>query len=476
MATTNKTKKTPKKIVAKKSSPVVKTHGGGLTTSASKIEELTRSTLACMLWEDTSYENGVSIANRIQDLVPQCHATEVANLAITARNTMGLRHAPLWLVVAMLRTGGGHRTLVRSVLPQIVNRPDELSEILSLYWKDGKVPIASSLKKGLSDSFRKFNEYQLAKYNRDKDIKLKDVLFLVHPKAKDPEQQNLWNRLAEDKLITPDTWETELSAGKDKKETFERLIKEKKLGALALIRNLRNMHTNGVDTKLVESAIANMDTSKVFPFNFISAKQHAPMYRESLQNAMLKSARNLPKLKGKTVIVVDVSGSMYGGKISEKSELNRAMGACSLAAIAKEMCESAIIYATGGSDAARKHATIEINGCSGFDLVDKIYGSFNKLGGGGIFLNQVSEYIKKQEGSADRTFVITDEQDCSNTSADSPKNAKPLGNGYILNVNTYKNGIGYDKWTHLTGFSENVIAYIGAYEQFRSTATNASFN
>jgi len=56
-----------------------------------------------------------------------------------------------------------------------------------------------------------FDEYQLAKYNRKNAVKLKDILCLVHPKAKDEIQNDLWKRLLEDRLETPVTWETELS-------------------------------------------------------------------------------------------------------------------------------------------------------------------------------------------------------------------------------------------------------------------------
>jgi hypothetical protein len=87
----------------------------------------------------------------------------------------------------------------------------------------------------------KFDEYSLAKYNRDNAVKLRDVLFLCHAKPKDKEQEALWKKLVEGTLETPDTWEVALSGGNEKKETWERLMQEKKLGGLAFIRNLRNM-------------------------------------------------------------------------------------------------------------------------------------------------------------------------------------------------------------------------------------------
>ena len=81
-------------------------------------------------------------------------------------------------------------------------------------------------------AFRKFNEYQLAKYNQDRAIKLRDVLFMVHAKPKNRAQGKLWKRLVEGELKVPDTWEVALSAsqGEDKKKVWTRLLKEGKLG------------------------------------------------------------------------------------------------------------------------------------------------------------------------------------------------------------------------------------------------------
>ena len=87
----------------------------------------------------------------------------------------------------------------------------------------------------------KFDAYQLAKYDRDGAVRIRDVLFLVHAKPKDADQEKVWKQLVDGELASPDTWEVSLSAGKDKRETFERLIAENKLGGLALLRNLRLM-------------------------------------------------------------------------------------------------------------------------------------------------------------------------------------------------------------------------------------------
>jgi 60 kDa SS-A/Ro ribonucleoprotein len=154
-----------------------RTHEGAPAKLISTQQELRRSVLACMLWEDQFYEDGVAIAGRIRELVPRVAAEKVAALAIEAREKMKLRHAPLLLVREMARLAT-HRHLVAETLFRVVQRADELSEFVALYWSEGKQPLSAQVKKGLAAAFTRFDEYALAKYNRASPVKLRDVLFL----------------------------------------------------------------------------------------------------------------------------------------------------------------------------------------------------------------------------------------------------------------------------------------------------------
>ena len=229
----------------KKSSEVIFTEEGGKANKTTPLNNLRRAVLSSFLFEDSFYENGVGIADRISQLIKVVPAPEVANLAVEARLKFNLRHMPLFLVRELARNNDS-RYLVAEALEKVIQRPDELSEFLALYWKDKKQPLAASVKKGLARAFTKFNEYSLAKYNQDNEIKLRDVLFLCHAKPKDKEQEKLWKKLIDNKLETPDTWEVRLSnsKGQNKKEVWEELLIDNKMGALALLRNLRNFKEN----------------------------------------------------------------------------------------------------------------------------------------------------------------------------------------------------------------------------------------
>src|SRR5499427_7808605 len=206
-----------------------RTHEGAPARNISTELQLRRSVMACLLWESQFYEDGVEIAGRIAELVPKVAAEKVAALAVEAREKMQLRHAPLLLVREMARHAS-QRKLVAETLEQVIQRADELAEFVAIYWKDGRVPLSAQVKKGLAAAFGKFDEYALAKYNRDGQVKLRDVLFLTHAKPVDEKQAALWKRLVDGELATPDTWEVALSGGGDKREQWERLLRERKLG------------------------------------------------------------------------------------------------------------------------------------------------------------------------------------------------------------------------------------------------------
>jgi len=247
-----------------------RTHEGAPAAIITPEQALRRSVLSCMLWEGEFYEDGVQIAGRVHELVPRVAAETVAALAVEAREKMKLRHAPLLLVREMARHAS-HRGLVAETLARVIQRADELAEFVAIYWSGGRQPLSAQVKKGLAQAFTKFDEYALAKYDRAGVVRLRDVLFLSHAKPKDAAQAALWKRLAENELATPDTWEVALSATgraeeeSDKRAVWERLLTDRKLGALALLRNLRNMQEAGVREESVLAALTAMKADRCTP-------------------------------------------------------------------------------------------------------------------------------------------------------------------------------------------------------------------
>jgi hypothetical protein len=426
------------------------THEGGRARRFTPEQELRRSLMNCLLWEDQFYEDGVSIAERMAKLVPAVEPETAAALAVEAREVMKLRHAPLLIVREMARYPA-HRGLVADTLDRIIQRPDELTELLAIYWADvlgpmqqrKRQPVSAQVKKGLAKALTRFDAYQLAKYDRDGPVRIRDVLFLVHAKPKDAAQEKVWKELVDGTLAAPDTWEVSLSSGKDRRETFERLIAEKRLGGLALLRNLRLMQNAGVPQPTIAAAIAAMRTDRVLPYRFIAAARHAPDFEPELESAMLKSLGGHAKLPGATRLLIDVSGSM-DMPLSAQSEMTRLEAACGLAILAREVCEKVEIFTFSNE-------VVKLPPRRGFALRDAIAGSQPH---GGTYLGKaVSEIDRKGL----RLIVFTDEQSHDTVPA-------PKARGTIVNVASYQHGVASGEWQRVNGFSEAIIAWIAASE------------
>jgi len=432
----------------------LRTHEGTPACVLTPEQKLRRTALSCLLWEKEFYEDGLQIAARIRELVPQVAAEKVAALAVEARERMKLRHLPLLLVREMARTAS-HRTLVADTLMRVIQRADELSEFVAIYWLEGRQPLSGQVKKGLAAAFGKFDEYALAKYNRDGAVHLRDVLFLSHARPVDRAQADLWKRLAQNELATPDTWEVSLSSvGRDvvdkeakqeqKRAAWERLLTERKLGALALLRNLRNLQQAHVREDLVLEALAELKTDRVLPFRFLAAARVTPQWEQALESAMFRALDGQSsKLVGRTALLIDVSGSMDYA-LSQKSEMRRTDAAFGLAILLREMAEDVAIFTFSES-------TVRIPNRRGMALRDALAASQPHSG---TYLGAAVQRLETELGGEyDRLIVITDEQSHDQIPA-------PSGRGYVVNVASNRNGVGYGAWTHIDGWSEAVIDYI----------------
>ena len=263
---------------------------------------------------------------------------------------------------------------------------------------------------------------------------------------------------AQNELATPDTWEVALSElgrvesaeekAAAKREVWERLLVERKLGALALLRNLRNLHAAGVDEKLVLTALDSLKADRVLPFRFLAAARHAPQWEQPLEAAMFRALEGrTARLAGHTVLLVDVSGSMES-PISHRSEMLRSDAGYGLAILLREIADRVTIY-TFSDQAIRVPAR---RGMALRDALDRCQPHM------GTYLGKALAQVESEcrEGY-DRLVVITDEQAHDTVPA-------PRGQGYAINVASNRNGVGYGPWTHIDGWSEAVVDYIAELE------------
>lgn len=283
---------------------------------------------------DIFYKKANDTFETLKALIVNCDKEFVAKAAIYARTHFGMRSITHVAASELAKHISGEKW-AKDFYTAVVYRPDDMMEILSYHTaNNGKVP--NSIKKGFAKAFDKFDKYALAKYRCEgKGYKLIDVVNLVHPVPVEKNKEAI-NALVKGELKSFDTWETELSKTGQiatneeekadlKKEVWIKLIREKKLGYLALLRNLRNIIEQAPE--IIKEALeqlvneAAIKKSLVLPFRFLTAFEEIQKLTDgkivrdvliALNKAVDIAVSNVPVFDGETLVVLDVSGSMAG--------------------------------------------------------------------------------------------------------------------------------------------------------------------
>lgn len=243
-------------------------------------------------------------------------------------------------------------------------RMDDMSEIKDAWFALGQKGLPASMRKGFASVLENADTYQLAKYKNT----VIDISNLVHPNSKlskaevevefegQKVKMKALDAIMKGIAVAADTWETTQSeAGQivakavregklDKQEAekvlaeakadnWEGLLKDGKLGVLAALRNIRNMMKNPRQEMIEAWCKLITDPAKVrqaliLPIHFDLAydvvdnefgqNKYANKVRQALQDGYIAALPNLAAaFPGKTLIVVDNSGSMGGFPVSD---------------------------------------------------------------------------------------------------------------------------------------------------------------
>lgn len=304
--------------------------GGEAYQQSPKLELV--SLLLTTFLNDKYYETANDTLNRLKGLIKNIDHKFAAKASIYARNEHGIRSIT-HVMAGELGLYAKGEVWKRRYYNKIVRRVDDITEILSYYLKMYGKPIPNSMKRGLADSFAKFDAYQLAKYRAEKkELSLVDALNMLHPKPSAKNEQALKD-LINGTLKSKDTWESKLTQAGQKANTKEEknelkeqawkdLILGRKIGYFALLRNLRNIIEQAPEL-ILQTCVMLTDeklirNSLVLPFRFVSALKEIQKISNSrdvimaLNTALDISCKNVPVFDGKTCVVLDESGSMSG--------------------------------------------------------------------------------------------------------------------------------------------------------------------
>ena len=303
--------------------------GGQAFKQTSKLEFA--SALLTSLCQDTYYKNAEGGVSRISDLAKNIEdPLFAAKAAIFTRKQNGLRSVS-HIVAGELsqRVDIKGQSWTKNFYRQVVHRPDDITETLSYIKGSGNTnlrKLSNALKKGFGAALSSFDSYQLGKYlGNGKEVNLYDAVNLLHPKAT-PALAELMTGT----LKAPDTWEVKLTQagqratsdedkGALKGAAWTDLLTQNKLGYLACLRNLRNIMAQAPEALPLALKFLTdpkqVAKSLILPFQILTASEQVAGNRDvklALEKAMELSLSNVPKFEGKTLIAVDVSGSMGG--------------------------------------------------------------------------------------------------------------------------------------------------------------------
>ena len=429
----------------------VRNYEGGLSFSVDPLTELYMKAATCMVGEPKFYESA-DFAD--QNLIATAHkvlATDpefVLQLAVYCREQMHLRSVPLVLCAEYANMAPGTVPNASKYISRVIQRADELTEILAYQFerngvspRKAKLPMA--IKHGVADAFRKFDTYQLGKYQgKGSAVSLKDALFITHPKPKYANQQKDWDNLVAGTLETPVTWETQRSQGL---MTWSEVIHSvfnkdgKIMNYMAQIRNLRNImkspDVSNDDISLLCAMISDyggVSNSKQLPYRFLSAYRtirfgmwterrgnmiimhegdkvitEHPMINgvlDALEDAAAVSVDNMNLLLGTTLMACDVSRSMFN-RISEKSVVKQFDIGLMLGSMAHQFCTASITGIFGDT-----WKPIPMSKRSG--ILSNVIDMEGREGEVGYSTNghKVIEYLLENKIKVDRLMFFTDNQ------------------------------------------------------------------
>lgn len=496
----NKTQSTPKTATENLA-------GGAAYTISPELELVTM--LLTSFVEDTAYELKADRLARLKAVLLNVDPLFAAKAAVFARHEYGMRsitHAMAGELahVMELRLRGvpGAPTQnpewLKTFFQAIVRRPDDISNIvahfLAKYGRDGKNGrrrgLTNAMRKGFGARIATMDAYQLGKYKGEgKAWKMVDLVNLLRP---DGAGNSALKALMNGTLETPQTWEVGLSEagkvdaleGETKEEAvleakgtaWHNLIRDKKIGYLALLRNLRNILAHApacipmvceqlVDEKAIKKAL-------IFPFQFLVAITELVKLNgnrallEALAKAVNLSTGNLPRLPGRTLIALDCSGSMTTTMAQKASY--RCMDIAALFAAA--------LYKTQDADMVLFGSTIGTYNPPVSSDTTMLAQDLARREMGGTNMAQVFDTCK---GKYDRIFILSDGeawQQQKATGVNLEKMVQRLGARPSVYMWDFSGGgtsqFHANQVTMLSGFSEKVFDLLEQQEQDKNALVN----
>jgi hypothetical protein len=449
------------------------THEGGIGFVREPKAELYLTAVSTKL-EPTFYESAdvrearlTALVHLVTDQDPEWVLQFIGWL----RSSANMRSVSILVAAEFVkaRLSAGLPGMSRQAVAAACLRADEPGEFVA-YWQSrhGR-NLPMPVKRGLADAAAKaYSQRSALRYDGGSGaMRLGDVIELVHPTPKGPEQSALLGWLLDRrhgrretpaadlallKQVTarlelnelpiaerhafarqvlagePDAefrwlqalagqWEWGKSwLGQDAEDkTFERvseadqwkLFVQHGMGYMALLRNLRNFDEAGIDDEVVKHVVAvlgdpdEVAKSRQFPFRFFSAFKATGggRWAPALSKGVQHSLANVPSLGGNTLLLADMSGSMWPWSVGASSKTSNA--------------EMAALFTSALALRAEDATLVQFGTSSAVVPVDRSVGVLDHMAkfhsmGGTMTMEAIRTHFRRGEHT--RVIIVTDEQ------------------------------------------------------------------
>lgn len=480
------------------------------------------------LLEDTYYESAEEQLESVEQEFDACadeNPEFVLKLAKYARQEENLRQIPQALLV-LAANDSRTKPFVRDYAQDIMSRTDEPLEVLAFHVSyTGSRSIPNALKKGIEDAMHQWNEWQFAKWDQpNKEWQYRDLLNLVHPKPRDDERGDIFEKIAygdlddyEDveALKQEDTWESELSEDDDRSKEEKYRDSLENMGLFPRIRQARDMLEAGIEADEIYGDVTDewIRNSRLYPFRFYQAYKaideatdsddldmfggrhglgggvfsntntssdsdipsgEARAAKDFLEHAMEVSTENLPDVLEDTFVSVDTSGSM-NSPVSGDSDLQM---------VEISTLFGALLYERGADVSAFASDIERYQGDRRDSVMTNVNGLMGLGVGGGTSGYLIPKALREYEmDSYNQVIVFTDMQmwgsggtglytsNNSGTFRDEwnryKEEVNPDASLYLVDLNSYGDLVtpeGAQDVYNISGWTENVVDFIDKME------------
>ena len=297
--------------------------------------EVASVVLNSMLNGDSFYETEADRLENIERMItdnPE-HSKFMAQAMVYTRNEGNLRSVSHYMAAILAENVKG-TSFLKNAFIKTFTRVDDMTETVSLWnHRNPEKMIPNSLRRAVKDRLEnRFDSYSLKKYFGTGAVKVSNLIMISHPKPKDEAQRIMFKQALEGTLPNIDTVQTvnASSTGEERAQNYAKMLKERKLGYMGALKNIKNILEAGADDETIDMLCNLLENenaclkSKVLPFRFTQAysmidelnidKFKAKRVLKSIERGFIISARNIPIVEeGESIaILLDESGSMGG--------------------------------------------------------------------------------------------------------------------------------------------------------------------